>query len=141
MSTLPPTDHVRMDKWLWAVRLFKSRSMAAEACTAGHVKIGGQPIKPARDVHPGEVLTITREGLIRTVKVIALLDRRVGAPRVRDYLEDLTPPEEYARARAERTAPVLQYPKGWGRPTKKQRRQMAGLLGWEPGASDGTPRP
>lgn len=123
------TEHVRMDKWLWAVRLYKSRSLAAQACSAGHVKIEGQHVKPARDVRVGEVLQVTSGILQRTVKVIGLLEQRVGAPHVREFMEDLTPPEEYARARAEREPPVLQFPKGWGRPTKKHRRQIDGLMG------------
>ena len=129
---MPPLQHVRLDKWLWAVRLYKSRSLATEACTAGHVKIGALQAKPSRDVHLGDVITSTSGMVQRTVKVLALLDQRVGAQRVRDYMEDLTPPEEYARARAQRVAPMLQFPKGWGRPTKKQRRQIDGLLGQQP---------
>ncbi len=124
---MQPLDHVRADKWLWAVRLYKSRSLAARACEAGHVKIGGQSIKPARDVHPGEVITALTGRVNRTVKVLVLLDRRVGARLVSDYVEDLTPPEEYARAR-EASEPLVHFPKGFGRPTKRQRRQIERFL-------------
>ena len=122
-----PTS-VRIDKWLWAVRLFKSRSLATAACNAGHVKIAGLSVKPSRDVRPGETIMALAGGVHRTVQVIRLLERRVGAKVVADYMQDLTPPEEFARARAERDAPLVQYPKGWGRPTKKQRRQIERLL-------------
>ena len=121
---MPTPGRVRIDKWLWAVRLYKSRSLAIEACGGGHVKIGGQSVKPSREVHPGEVITALSGRIQRTVKVLALLDRRLGAQAVKDYLEDLTPPEEYARARTEAAQEIPRFPKGFGRPTKKQRRQM-----------------
>ena len=117
-------ERVRIDKWLWAVRLYKSRSVATEACAAGHVKIGGQNVKPAREIHPGEIIGAMTGRLQRTVKVLALLDRRVGAKLVRDYLEDLTPAEEYARVREEAVRQPVVYPRGLGRPTKKQRRLL-----------------
>jgi len=121
-------QNVRLDKWLWAVRLYKSRSLAIQACHAGHVKINGQRVKPSRDVHPGEVIAALTGETQHTVKVLALLQQRVGAPRVSEFLDDLTPPEEYARAReAARQAPH-QYHQGFGRPSKKQRRQMGDFL-------------
>lgn len=119
---------VRIDKWLWAVRLFKTRSLATAACTAGHVKIDGSPVKPAREVRVGEVVNARCGQLDRTVKVLALLERRVGAKLVPQHLEDLTPPGEYERVRelnANARPAMLNYPKGLGRPTKKQRRLMS----------------
>ena len=103
--------------------------MAIGACQAGHVKIAGQRVKPSRDVHVGEVITALTGRTERTVKVRALLEQRVGAARVAEFMEDLTPPEEYARARAEALAAPVQYRKGFGRPTKKQRRQIQRLFG------------
>lgn len=123
------SESVRLDKWLWAVRLFKSRSLATDACNAGHVKIDGQRVKPARDVRVGEVLSVMTGKIQRTVKVLAPLEQRVAGKRVPEFLADLTPPEEYARARESAAPPMLQYPKGWGRPTKKQRRLIEGFLG------------
>lgn len=125
-------ENVRIDKWLWAVRLYKSRSLATEACNAGHIKIHGQSVKPSRDVHVGETITAFAGGVNRTVKALALLEHRVGAKAVPEYLEDLTPPEEYARARTEHEKALVVFPKGWGRPTKKQRRQMEVLFETEP---------
>lgn len=125
---MQPAESVRIDKWLWAVRLYKSRSLAIQACQAGHIKVGGQRVKASRDVHPGEVISALTGRIQRTVKVLALLGQRVGAPRVKDFLEDLTPPEEYARARAEALQAPVQYQRGFGRPTKKQRRQMEDFL-------------
>lgn len=126
---MEPPDRVRLDKWLWAVRLYKSRSLAAAACEAGHVKINGARVRPSRAVHPGEIITAQTGRLNRTVKVLALLECRVGASLVPNYLEDLTPPEEFARAREAPSAPPVQYPRGWGRPTKKHRRQLGEWLG------------
>ena len=122
-------QRVRLDKWLWAVRLYKSRSLAATACAAGHVKIDGASVKSARNVRPGEVLIVQTDRLRRTVKVLAPLQQRVGASLVSQYLEDLTPPAEYERARQDSIAAVQLYPKGWGRPTKKNRRVLERFLG------------
>ncbi|MBI5384470.1 MAG: RNA-binding S4 domain-containing protein [Verrucomicrobia bacterium] len=122
-------DRVRIDKWLWAVRLYRSRSLATEACHAGHVKIGGNNVKPSRDVRVGETIIALTGRIHRTIRVLSLLEQRVGAKLVPQFLEDLTPAEEYARAREEYQPPLLVYPKGWGRPTKKQRRQIEGVQG------------
>ena len=127
-------QRVRIDKWLWAVRLYRSRSLATEACQAGHVKIAGQSVKPSREVRVGETITAQTGGLTRTVRVLARLDRRVGAKVAAEFAEDLTPAEERARAREER-AQTPHFPKGFGRPTKKQRRRLEGWL------SPGDPEP
>jgi ribosome-associated heat shock protein Hsp15 len=129
---MQPLDRVRIDKWLWAVRLYRSRSLAASACNAGHVKIGGQSVKASREVHVGEIVCALTGQVQRTVKVIALLAQRIGAKRVPEFLEDQTPQEEYARARAEARQPFIQIPKGFGRPTKKQRRDLRWALPKDP---------
>lgn len=87
---------VRIDKWLWAVRLFKTRSQATAACAA-KVRIGDQPVKPSRAARIGEVVTAKVAGITRTVKVVDLLEKRVGAKLVPNYLEDLTPASEYEK--------------------------------------------
>ena len=120
---MPVVEHVRIDRWLWAVRLYKSRSAAIEACNAGHVKIADQNVKASREVRVGDLISALTGRLHRTVQVLALLDRRVGAKLVSQYLEDKTPPAEYARAREEYER-TLRLPKGFGRPTKKQRRDF-----------------
>lgn len=122
-------DEVRIDKWLWAVRLFKTRSLATTACRAGHVKIKGENVKPSRTVHLSEVITARTGDITRTVKVIGLLQNRVGPKLVEKYLEDLTPAAEYLRAAEDRRLPQApQRPKGAGRPTKKERRQLEELF-------------
>jgi ribosome-associated heat shock protein Hsp15 len=104
--------------------VFKTRALASEACHAGHVKIGGQRVKPSRAVHPGETITAQVGEIQRTVRVIALLDRRIGAALVPQYLEELTPVEELQRPRAPVVAPLFHRPKGSGRPTKRDRRLL-----------------
>ena len=119
---------VRIDKWLWAVRIYKSRSLASAACSAGKVRIGNAPLKASRSVHVGEVITAAAGELTRTVRVRALLDRRVGAKLVAEYMEDLTPQSEYDKPREPNFRPLVWRPKGAGRPTKKDRRKLGELL-------------
>jgi ribosome-associated heat shock protein Hsp15 len=124
-----------MDKWLWAVRLFKSRSLAAAACTGGKVKINGQPVKPARPVRVGETISAVAGEVTRTVQVLALLDRRVGAKLVGHFLQDLTPSEEFAKPRERALTTPGFRPAGLGRPTKRERRLMERW--WAPPPSAG----
>jgi ribosome-associated heat shock protein Hsp15 len=119
---------VRIDKWLWAVRLYKSRSLATAACSAGRVRIGGESLKPSRSARIGDVITAATGDITRTVRVRALLERRVGAKLVADYMEDLTPPNEYARPKEPNFRPLLVRPKGSGRPTKKDRRKLGEFI-------------
>ena len=118
----PPT--VRIDKWLWSVRIYKTRSLAASACRSGEVTIGGQPVKPSREVRINDVVMAKTGVIVRTIKVLGLIERRVGAPIAKDYAQDLTPASEYDK----RTDPVLEpmffRPRGAGRPTKRDRRAM-----------------
>jgi ribosome-associated heat shock protein Hsp15 len=120
----PPAE-ARIDKWLWAVRIYKTRTMATDACKAGHVRIGGMAVKPARSVHVGEIITAQTGAVKRTLKVLGLLEQRVGAPIAKGYVEDQTPLEEYERARESYVpvpAPTLFRSKNKGRPSKKDRR-------------------
>lgn len=121
-------DDVRIDKWLWAVRVFKTRSLASEACRAGHVKIAGQAVKPSHSVKVGEVITAQVGIICRMVKVAALLGRRVGSKAVAQFLEDLTPPEEYQKRQELSQQPLLLRAKGQGRPTKRDRRLIHPFL-------------
>jgi ribosome-associated heat shock protein Hsp15 len=117
-------EEVRVDKWLWSVRVFKTRSLAIAACQAGHVKLGEQRVKPARSVRLGDVFTVQLGELTRTLKVVGLLGRRVGAALVKHYAEDLTPPSEYEKLKQKRLEPLFHRPKGAGRPTKRDRRLL-----------------
>lgn len=119
----------RLDKWLWSVRVFRTRSLATDACRAGSVAVNEQPAKPARDVRPGETITV-RQGLVqRTLRVVGVPRSRVGAKLVPTFCNDLTPPEELAKARDNRLQHFLTREKGSGRPTKRDRRLLDDLLG------------
>ena len=116
------TPSVRFDKWLWAVRLFKTRAQAADACRHGQVTIEGQPVKASRDVKIGEIIQARTPEITRTVKVLQLLDHRIGAGLVKDYAEDHTPVAAYEKRREVNSKTLFSRPKGAGRPTKKDRR-------------------
>lgn len=116
-------EPVRVDKWLWAVRLFRTRTAATAACSAGKVFINGQRAKPSREVRIGDTIVADNGDVTRTVKVVAFLGQRVGAKLVSDYAEDLTPASEYEKRREPNLTPVSLRPRGAGRPTKKDRRQ------------------
>jgi len=114
----------RIDKWLWAVRLYKTRSLAAAACREGRVTVGDQPAKPSREVRVGDLIHAANGPITHTVKVRALLEQRVGASSVSQFAEDLTPASELAKRREPVAEPLFRRPKGEGRPTKKDRRAL-----------------
>lgn len=128
MTPPEPPACRRLDKWLWAVRLFRSRALATDACRAGSVRIRDEPAKPARDVHAGEIVTVRQGLIVRTLRVVAVPRSRVGARLVAGYCADLTPPEEFARAREQRVQQLLARAKGSGRPTKRDRRLLDRLF-------------
>lgn len=124
-------DSVRLDVWLWATRLFRTRSQASEACKNNRIEINGQKGKPARQVRIGDRLRVNRGQLVQEVEVRATLDKRVGAKLVPVYLIDHTSEEEYERAAAIRRENRLGSPlreAGSGRPTKKDRRELDELM-------------
>jgi ribosome-associated heat shock protein Hsp15 len=124
-----PAEAPRLDKYLWAIRLYKTRTLATEAVRAGHVTLNAQNPKPAHEVKIGETYEI-RQGLItRTFKVVELLDRRVSAKLVPTYAEDLTPASEYLKQMQAREQAPLKRDPGAGRPTKRDRRKIEKLLG------------
>ena len=115
-------DGLRIDKWLWAVRIFKTRTQAAAACKGGKIKIEGQNVKASREVKEGEVISVSLTTFIKTVKVKSLLHRRVGAKLVSEHMEDLTPQEEYDKQKMSLEVNKEYRQRGEGRPTKKERR-------------------
>ena len=126
-------EKTRMDKWLWEVRLFKTRSMATEACNAGKVKMAGVPCKPAKEVKAGELLQVRIGQLQKVVRVLDAPKSRIPAVKVPEFYEDLTPTEEYERVRMLRMQ-TERRDAGVGRPTKRDRRQIDYLkdfLQWE----------
>jgi ribosome-associated heat shock protein Hsp15 len=120
MPELPA--EVRLDKWLWAVRVFKTRAHATEACRSGKVTVDGQQARPAREVRPGQIVAVNLGGWTRTLRVCNALGRRVAAAAVAQHAADLTSPEERERGRERRVQNLLARPAGEGRPTKRERR-------------------
>ena len=116
--------NTRIDKWLWAVRIFKTRAQATEACTGGKVKIDSTAVKASRKIKPGETLLV-RKGVIKYMyKVLKIAEKRMGAKLIIDFVEDLTSDDERAKLRSSHKQPLQTREKGQGRPTKKERRIM-----------------
>jgi ribosome-associated heat shock protein Hsp15 len=120
-------DVVRIDKWLWSVRIFKTRTKATDACKSNNVRIDDVPVKPSREIREGEVITIKFGPILRKVKVIQLLEKRVAAAKVPFYMEDLTAEEEYVKLKMAKSKSFEFRGRGLGRPTKKQRREIEKL--------------
>ncbi len=118
---------VRIDKWLWAVRLYKTRSKAAEACKGGKIKIEGVSVKPSRDIKVGEILDVHVQGIKKSVKVLQATKNRVSAKLVPDLMEDLTPREELEKLEMLQQINYERRERGAGRPTKKERRILEKL--------------
>ncbi len=124
------SEGVRIDKWLWCVRVFKTRSMATDACRSGKVTINGQEVKPSRDVVIGdEVKIVINPHFSKSLKIIEKLNNRVGAKLVANYAIDLTSQEEYDRLKVFNELQAEKRDRGIGRPTKKQRREIERLKG------------
>lgn len=117
-------EPIRIDKYLWAVRLYKTRSLATEACRCGHVRLGGQPVKASHEIKVGEVYEISIEQLHKVIEVTQLLGNRVGAKLVENYMSDRTPQEEYERIQIVRQYAFEKRDRGAGRPTKRERRDI-----------------
>lgn len=115
---------VRVDKYLFAMRLYKTRSIATEACKCGRVKMNGVEIKPSRTFHIGDVFTVRKGPATFTYRILALCENRVGAKLVSNYLEDITSPEQREIIELARLAAQSGRDRGTGRPTKKDRREI-----------------
>ena len=119
---------VRIDKWLWAVRVFKTRSLATDACKMNRVSINGQLTKPSRLVKEGDVISVRKPPIEYSFKVLRVLNNRVGAKLVPEYMENVTPKEQYDILELQRLSRFVDRAKGLGRPTKKDRRDMESLI-------------
>ncbi len=117
-------ESVRIDKWMWAVRLFKTRSQATEACRKGRVEIGNLPVKPSREIRVGEIIKIRRQPINRSYKVLALSEKRMSAKLAENFLEDVTPPEELEIPEIQKQMNWIIRERGSGRPTKRDRRKL-----------------
>lgn len=120
-------ENVRIDKYLWAIRAFKTRTDAADACNGNKVKVNGATAKPSKAVKAGDLLEAHKGSVCFIYRVIKLTENRMGASLVPDFAENLTPESELAKMRAPVETVVLRRDKGTGRPTKKDRRQLDAL--------------
>ncbi|MCK4464681.1 MAG: RNA-binding S4 domain-containing protein [Bacteroidales bacterium] len=113
---------VRIDKWLWAVRIFKTRNQATTACKKGKILIKNKPVKPSRIINIDDIVVIKKLPVVYTYRVKALLEKRVAARQVNQYIEDLTSDEELKKLKIRQVQDFVIREKGMGRPTKKERR-------------------
>ncbi|RGN43374.1 MULTISPECIES: RNA-binding S4 domain-containing protein [unclassified Bacteroides] len=114
----------RIDKWLWATRIFKTRTIAAEACKKGRVMIGGSQVKAARMIKPGDVIQVKKPPITYSFKVVQPIEKRVGAKLVSEYMENVTTPDQYELLEMSKISGFVDRARGTGRPTKKERRSL-----------------
>ena len=125
-------EEVRIDKWLWAVRVFKTRTVASEACKKGRVLIGETVVKPSRSIRAGDVVQVRKPPVTYSYRVLALSDKRMGAKMVPQYMENVTPMEQYELLELNRIGGFVDRQRGTGRPTKKERRDLDQFSGTIP---------
>lgn len=121
-------SETRLDKWLWAVRLFKTRSDAAEACRTNRVSVNGSVSKPSREVKPGDLVAVKKQPVTYTFRVLEAISSRQPAKNVPLYAENVTPAEELAKLDIPRETVFISRDRGTGRPTKKERRTIDSLM-------------
>lgn len=127
MGETGKTDHtgkIRVDKWLWAVRIFKTRSLAAEACGKGHIRIGEGPVKASKEIREGEVVRVRMAPVERHFLVKKITDKRMSAQLAVDFVEDVTPQEVQDLLNAAKVYGFERRDRGSGRPTKRDRRMI-----------------
>ncbi|MBO5014125.1 MAG: RNA-binding S4 domain-containing protein [Paludibacteraceae bacterium] len=115
---------IRVDKYLWAMRIYKTRSIATDACKCGRIKMNGVEIKPSRAFHVGDVFTVRKGPITYTYRILQLASNRLGAKMVPEYLQDITPKEQLELLELARYAAQSGRDRGTGRPTKKDRRDI-----------------
>lgn len=114
----------RIDKWLWASRIFKTRSIASEACKKGRISINGMQVKPARMIKSGEVIQVKKPPVTYSFKVLQAIEKRIGAKLVPEVLENVTTPDQYELLEMSKISGFVDRARGTGRPTKKDRRSI-----------------
>ena len=123
-------EGVRIDKWLWAVRIFKTRSQASEACKKGYVRIKESSVKPSREVRVGEVIHVKKAPITKSFKVLALVGKRMGAKLIVDFVKDVTTADQLELLEMQKNMRWLERDRGTGRPTKKDRRELDDFFEW-----------
>lgn len=124
-------NEVRIDKWMWATRIFKTRTIAIEACKKGRIMIGGITVKSSRCIKVGDVIQVRKPPITFSFKVLELTEKRMGAKLVSQFLENVTTPDQYEILELNRISGFVNRSKGTGRPTKKDRRELEGFAGPE----------
>ena len=114
----------RIDKWLWATRIFKTRTIALEECKKNRVMVNEVPAKPSRMIRIGDIISVRKPPITYSFKVVGLTSNRVGAKLVPEYWENITPPEQYEILNLQKISGFIDREKGTGRPTKKERRDL-----------------
>lgn len=117
-------NEVRIDKWMWAVRIFKTRTVALDACKKGRVLIDNVSVKPSRMIRVGDVVQVRKPPVTFSFKVLGLSDKRMGAKLVPQFMENVTPPEQYEILELNKISGFVNRQRGTGRPTKKERRDL-----------------
>jgi ribosome-associated heat shock protein Hsp15 len=121
---MPEKEKLRIDKYLWAIRVFKTRTLASDACKAGRIKLNNANVKPSHEVKLGEVYNVSKGIERKVIKITGLLENRVDAKTAINFYEDITPEEQTTAFKSMFHAPVLKRDRGTGRPTKRDRREI-----------------
>lgn len=121
-------DTARIDKWLWAARIFKTRSIAADACKNGRVTIKGVNVKPSHIVKVGEVIDVRKPPITYSYEILQAIEKRVGAKLISEVYKNVTAPKQYELLEMSRISGFIDRARGMGRPTKKDRRQMDAFI-------------
>ena len=122
-------DEARIDKWLWASRIFKTRTIAADACKNGRVMVNDVLVKPSRMVKVGDVISVRKPPVTYSFRILKTIEQRVGAKLLPDIYENITTPDQYELLEMNRISGFVDRARGTGRPTKKDRRQMDAFVG------------
>lgn len=117
-------NEVRIDKWMWATRIFKSRTIAVEACKKNRIMINNVVVKPSRMIKIGDVIQVRKPPITYSFKVLGLTEKRMAAKLIPEFLENVTPPEQYEILELNKISGFVNRVKGTGRPTKKDRRNL-----------------
>ena len=117
-------NEARIDKWLWAARIFKTRTLAAAACKKGQVSLGGNQLKPSRMVRVGDIIDVKKPPITYSFRILQAIEHRVGAKLIPEILETITSPEQYELLEMSKISGFVDRARGTGRPTKKERRAL-----------------
>ena len=123
-KVLTSSKEARIDKWLWAARIFKTRSIASQACKKGQISLRGTQLKPSRMVRVGDVISVRKPRMTYSFKILQAIENRVGAKLIPEVLENVTSPEQYELLEMSKISGFVDRARGTGRPTKKERRSL-----------------